>query len=365
MADKPASERTEQPTAERLKKARQEGQLPESKEVPSVMMIGVLLLALTLAGSSLLTWFAEQARWGLSLQATGAGGDVRFDKVLADKGGSTLKTVVPFLLAGVGVAVFASFVSSGLAVSPKAIGFKLDRINPVNGLKQLFSVKGLVRGLMSMAKMALIILIAWYYLRNRQDDFLALRWGAPGAIIAGISRLVMGVSGRILLGLAVIAGIDLIFQRWRHKKDLRMTRQEVKDERKQHELSPELRGRIRGVQQEMARKRMLRDVPQADVVVTNPTHVAVALQYDAEKMAAPVVIAKGPDLLCERIKTVARESGVPIVYRPELARALYAAVDVGHPIPETLFVAVAETLAMIYRLRRGRSRALPAGAPAT
>ena len=133
-----------------------------------------------------------------------------------------------------------------------------------------------------------------------------------------------------------------------------MTKQEVKEERKQHEVSPELKGRIRAVQIEMVRKRMLQDVPTADVIITNPTHVAVALRYDAASMGAPEMVAKGADVLCEKIKEIARAHGVPIIHRPELARAIYSAADVGQPIPEALFVAVAEVLALIYRLRRRR-----------
>ncbi|MFW6132408.1 MAG: EscU/YscU/HrcU family type III secretion system export apparatus switch protein [Planctomycetota bacterium] len=364
MADKPASERTEQPTPERLRRARREGQVPESREVPSVLMIAVLLLTLALGGSSLLGWLGTQAQNGLALQAAGAG-QTRFVAVLTDVGGSLLVALLPFLLAGAGASVLSSLVSSGWSVSPKGLQWKFERIHPVNGLKQIFSAKGLVRMLVAVAKITLVLLIVWYYLRDRVAACLALRWASPGGIVAGISELVVGVSGRILLGLGVIAGLDLLFQRWRYKRDLRMTRQEVKEERKRHELSPELKGRIRGVQLDLARKRMLNDVPAADVVLANPTHVAVALKYDAGSMAAPQVVAKGPDLLCERIKTIAREHGVPVVQRPELARALYAAVDVGQPIPEALFVAVAEVLAMIYRLRHNRSGALPVGANPT
>ncbi|MBS3734263.1 MAG: flagellar biosynthesis protein FlhB [Phycisphaerae bacterium] len=365
MAEKPASERTEDATPERLKKAREEGQIPESREVPSVLMIAMLLLALTLGGSSVLHWLSVRARRGLSLEGAGGGGSVRFGGILSDIGGSLLVTMLPFILAGAVTSVLASFISSGWSFAPKGVQLRMDRINPANGLKQIFSSKGLVRMLVAIAKMTLVLLIVWLYLRGKVAACLSLRWASPAGMVTGIGELVVGVTGRIVLGLAVIAGLDLLFQRWRYKRDLRMSRREIKEERKQHELSPELKGRIRGTQMDMARKRMLNDIPQADVVITNPTHVAVALKYDAERMASPQVIAKGPDLLCERIKAIAREHAVPVVHRPELARALYGTVDVGEAIPEALFVAVAEVLAMIYRLRRNRNAYLPTGATPT
>ena len=262
--------------------------------------------------------------------------------------------LIPFALGGAAVSVFASFIASGWAFAPQAVKMRMSRISPVEGMKQLISLQGFVRMLVSVAKAALIMLIVYIYLRDRVGEYLALRWASPAGLISATGELVLGVAGRIAIGLAAIAGFDVVFQRWRYHRDLRMTREEVKEERKQHEVSPEVRNKIRGVQMEMARKRMLQEVPKADVVVTNPTHVAVALQYDAETMAAPVVLAKGGDMLCQKIKEIARTHDVPVVERPELARTLYAAVDVGHPIPETLFVAVAEVLAMIYRLRRKR-----------
>jgi flagellar biosynthetic protein FlhB len=181
---------------------------------------------------------------------------------------------------------------------------------------------------------------------------MALRWTTPTGCLFAIAKLVFGLIGRIAIGLLVIAGIDLLYQRWQWKKKLRMTMQEVKDERKQHELNPEIKGRMRALQMQMASKRMLQDVPTADVVVANPTHVAVALKYDSASMDAPQVIAKGADHLCERIKEIARENGVPVVEKPPLARTLYGSCEVGQSIPEGLFMAVAEVLATIYRMRK-------------
>jgi flagellar biosynthetic protein FlhB len=361
MADKPASERTEKPTPERLRKAREEGQVPQSQEVPTALTLSMLLLLLGLVGAGLFDWFKAQARQGLMLQGAADPGAAALTHVLAAKCSAAVVALLPFILAGAAVSIFASLISSGWAVSPKAAGLKFGRINPVKGMKNLFSMGNIFRLLMSLAKTALIVVIVYQYMHDKLGACLSLRWVEPGGMGGAVSRLVLGVAGRIALGLVAIAGLDLLFQRWRYKRDLRMTRQELKEERKQHEVSPEVRGRIRAVQIEMVRRRMLQEVPKADVVLTNPTHVAVALKYESETMAAPQVVAKGGDLLAEKIKDIARAHAVPVVQRPQLARSLYAAVDVGETIPQTLFVAVAEVLAMIYRLRRNRLGPLPAG----
>ena len=207
----------------------------------------------------------------------------------------------------------------------------------------------------SLAKLSVVLSIVYLYLRDKLPVCLSLGNAAPEGVLVGIARLVFGLLVRTTVALMAIAAIDLLFQRWRYKQDLRMTRREVLDERRQHEVSPQVRGRIRAAQIEMVKKRMLQDVPNADLVVTNPTHVAVALQYEPGTMDAPTVVAKGADLLSEKIREIARAHNVPIVQRPELARTLYSAVEVGQAIPETLFLAVAEVLAMIYRLRKKRN----------
>ena len=357
MAEKPAAEQTEKPTPERLRKAREEGKVAQSSEVPSALVILMLLVVLALTASTLYGWFVTKIRQGCSFDAGGGDGSALTD-VLNAGAADSLIAIVPFMLVAGVAAITGNLIASGWAFSPKAISPKFERVNPVAGLKAIFSLRSVARLLVSLAKVALILVIVWTYLQNRVDECLGLRWATPAGMLAGIARLIFGLVARIAVGLLAIAAADLIFQRWKHKRDLRMTKQEVKEEFRQHEASPETKGRIRAVQTEMSRKRMLQAVPTADVVVTNPTHVAVALKYEAKSMDAPQVVAKGGDFLCEKIKEVAREHNVPIVERPELARTLYATAEVGQGIPETLFVAVAEVLAMIYRLRNKRLRGM-------
>jgi flagellar biosynthetic protein FlhB len=355
MADQPASERTEEATPERLRKAREEGRIPQSQEVPSAIAIGVLLLALGLLGGWMCDWCAEQVQAGVTVRPVGDRGPRVLVTVLRQRAIGALTLVVPFLIAAAASSVFSSLVSSGWTLSPKGAQLRFDRISPVQGLKNLFSARSVVKLLITLLKLGVILGIVWLYLRDKLPVCYALRWTTAAGMLAGIGRLVFGLLARIAVAVLVIAGIDLFYQRRKYRKDLRMTRQEMKEERKQYEVSPETKGRIRGAQIEMVRKRMLQEVPEADVVLVNPTHFAVALRYDHETMDAPQLVAKGADLLAEKIKEIARIHGVPIIHRPELARTIYAAVDVGEPIPEALFVAVAEVLAMIYRLRKRRN----------
>jgi len=354
MPERPAAERSEKPTPDRLRRAREEGQIPQSAEVPSAIMIGAMLLALALASGRTYDRFCRQVRGGLSFH--GADG-AQFLGVFQAACLECLWIMAPFLLAAGAASLLGSVLVGGWAFAPKAMRLDFSRLAPSGGLKNFISSRSVAQLAVSLAKLAVILAVAWSFLGRRWGELVVLQWAQPHEAFGSTGRLILGLGVRITLALAAIAGADLLYQRWHYRRELRMTRQEVKEELRQHELSPEVRGRIRAVRLSMARRRMLQAVPTADVVVTNPTHVAVALKYDAGVMEAPQVVAKGADLLCLKIREIALAHGVPVVERPELARALYAAADVGQSIPQALFVAVAEVLAMIYRLRgRGPRR---------
>jgi flagellar biosynthetic protein FlhB len=355
MADRPASERTEDATTERLRKARQDGQIPQTQEVPSALLIAALVIALGVSGESTWRWFSAQVQDGLTIRPPDQIGPGGLARAMIAKTSAAMVISLPFLLGAAIASVASGLVSSGWSFSPKALHLRFDRLGPQQAMQQMFSSRSLVTTLISLVKLAVLSIVVWVYLKNKYATFMALRWCSAEQIVAGMGQLVFGLMVRVTVAVTIIAGADLLYQRWKYRKDLRMTRQEVKEERKQYELAPELRGRIRGIQMEMARKRMLQEVPKADVVLANPTHVAVALKYDSAHMEAPRLLAKGGDFMCEKIKEIARAHGVPILHRPELARALFAACEVGQPIPDALFLAVAEVLAMIYRLRRQRA----------
>jgi len=350
-----AANKTEPPTAERLRKAKEEGQVPTSQELPLALTIGALLLALSLSAETLWQWFSQQVVEGFTLA-----GHLRLNaetvtRLMETKGWAALAIIAPFMVALGVVSVASGLMVGGWAFAPKAIVPKAQQMDPVKGFKRLFSTRSLVRLVASWVKLGIMVAIVLTYLHGRLGECLALAWATPLASLGVTMRVILGLTSRFAAGMVVIALLDVLYQKWQHKKDLRMSKQEVKEERRQHEAAPEVRSRLRQAQIEMVRKRMLHEVPQADVVLVNPTHVAVALQYDAANMEAPMVTAKGADYLAERIREIARAHGVPILRRPELARTIYRTVDAGEPVPEPLYVAVAEILALIYRLRRERA----------
>ncbi len=352
MAEKPVAEKTHQPTIRKLQKARDKGQLPQSQELTSVVTLLVLIAMVALLGPSLTKWFLVQIRHGMSCEHVVFASTESFLAFINGKTVDFILVTLPVLAALFVGAVLAGVAISGFNFSAGAIELKFDQLNPVAGFGKLVNAQSMVKLLISILKLLCISLIVWFYLKSRLDVFATLRWAWSMQILVVISRIILGLLIRVGVALLLIGIADAIYQKWKYIHDLKMTRQEAKQERKDTEGSPEIKGRIRRPQIEMTSRRMLQKVPKASVVLVNPTHVAVALRYDAKGMEAPVMVAKGADHLAERIREIARAYGVPIVRRPELARTIYSAVKPGNPIPEALYVAVAEVLAMIYRLRR-------------
>ena len=263
----------------------------------------------------------------------------------------SMLVMLPILVALCVGGVLCGIVVSGLNFSPGAISLKFEALNPVGGLGKLVNARSGVRLLMSILKFFFVSTIVWFYVKNKLEALVSLRWAWSLGILTGIAGIILGLMIRVCIALLVIGVADLIYQKWKYIKDLKMTKQEVKEERRQTDGSPEVKKRIRRIQLETAMKRMLQEVPKANVVLVNPTHVAVALRYDAKVMESPTLVAKGADHFAERIKEIARAYGVPIIRKPELARTIYSTLEPGMAIPQTLYIAVAEVLAMIHRLR--------------
>jgi flagellar biosynthetic protein FlhB len=351
MAENSASEKTEQPTPKRLEKARGKGQMPHSEEMTSVATLLVLVAMIALLSPNLMRWAQMELREGMTSH-TSVFADTKTFLAFAHRKTLGLLVVIAPILAALAVAsAAASIAVGGLNFAPGALEFKFSQFNPIAGFGKLVNGRSLVRLLTSIVKLVLVSLIAWKYLWDKLPVLASLRWAWSGQMLAVIGEVILGLMTRIGVALLVVAVADAFYQKWKYREDLKMTRQEVKQEHKDLEGSPEIKGRIRRIQFETAAKRMLKDVPKATVVLVNPTHVAVALRYESKTMTAPVMVAKGADLLAERIREIARAYGVPIVSRPELARTIFATVEPGQPIPENLYVAVAEVLALIYRLR--------------
>ncbi|GAB4356676.1 MAG: flagellar biosynthesis protein FlhB [Gammaproteobacteria bacterium] len=358
-------ERTEQPTPKRLKEAREKGQIPRSRELNTMLLLVVSAGSLLLMGPRMVDELGRFLTRGLTVErATIFDGTavLRIPAALFDE---ALELLVPFFVLMVAFAIIAPLALGGWTFSPESLAPKLERISPLKGLKRVFSARGLVEMLKALAKFAVIASVAVGLLWNLADDFLGLS-NEPLSQAFGHLGSLLGWSFLLLAAATVlIAGIDVPFQLWYHQKQLRMTLQEVKDELKETEGRPEVRGKVRSLQREIAQRRMMAEVPKADVVVTNPTHFAVALRYDQETMRAPRVVAKGQDLIAHQIRSIALESGVQIMEAPPLARALYHTTELDQEIPAELYVAVAQVLAYVFQLRAVRAEGGEPPAPPT
>lgn len=356
MADKPASEKTEQPTARRLSKVREEGQVPQSQELAAAATLLALLVALVTLGPDLLEWSKQKIQEGLSAaDASGTFTDSQaFLNLMRTDTIDVLLVLLPFLAILAVAGVIASAAVGGLTFTPSAIQMRWNAINPAHALGSLINKRSVVHLLTSILKLAFVSLIAWIYLRDKLEDFAALRWAWSTQLMTATAGIIFGLFVRIAIAILVIGLADAYYQKWNYIQELKMTRDEVRMERKDTEGSPEVKARIRRLQIEISMRRLRQDVPKANVILVNPTHVAVALRYDPKTMEAPILLAKGADHMAQKIIQIGRSYGIPIVQRPEIARAIYASVKPGRPIPEGLYMAVAEVLAMIYRLRQKR-----------
>ena len=260
--------------------------------------------------------------------------------------------VGPFLLIMLVGGLVANVLQVGFLLTGKPLTPDFNRLNPISGLANLFSLRALVELLKSSLKLTIVGYIAWISVRDHAEVYVNLMALTPAALLPAVGGIIFTLWWRISLAIIVLGVLDYGFQYWQHERSLMMTAQEAKQELKEYEGDPRIKQRIRQIQRRIAMQRMMADVPKADVIITNPTRFAVALRYDPANMRAPVVVAKGTRLLAERIRDLALEHSVPIVQKPELARTLYRTIEVGHPVPESLFRAVAEVLAYVYQIDR-------------
>ncbi|MEW6754755.1 MAG: flagellar biosynthesis protein FlhB [Candidatus Latescibacterota bacterium] len=355
MAEESFQEKTEQATPKRREDARRKGQVARSAELSSVVILGAGLLALTWLGSRIYGDMAE-----LAVDMLGNGLSIRLDPhnaphYLLGWARAFAGIVAPTVVLLTAAALAINYAQVGVLFTGEPLQPKMDRVSPLAGVRRLFSSRGLVELAKGLFKVAAVAYVTYLTIAGEMDAFLNLVDMEVGQILRACAVVAVTLGWRIVLLLLAMAVLDYAFQRWDYERGLRMTRQEVREELKQQEGDPLVRSRVRSLQREMSHRRMMADVQKADVVVTNPTHVAVALCYDPETMQAPRVVAKGQRLIAERIKEVARQAGVPLVEDKPLARALYKAVRIGDEIPEELFRAVAQVLAFVFRLR-GRRR---------
>lgn len=351
MAEDSDLERTEDPSERRLEQAREEGQIARSRELNTfaVMMAGGA--GLWLMGSALNTSMLKLLHDGLSVPRDLAFKPELLLPHLFDLASAVLLAFAPLLLLLMLVALFSPMLLDGWVFSTKALQPNFSRMNPFSGIARMFSSHGLIELVKALAKALLIGGIAAWVIWKNREVYLLLSTEAPSIAIPHLATLMWACFLAVMGGLALIAMIDVPFQLYEHHKKLKMTKEEVRQEAKESEGNPEVKGRIRSMQREMARRRMMAAIPTADVVVTNPTHFSVALKYSETGMRAPIVVAKGTHLLAARIREIATEHNVPILEAPPLARALYKHCELEQSIPEALYNAVAQVLAYVYQLR--------------
>lgn len=346
-------EKTEHPTARRLSEARGRGQIAKSTELSGAVEVAMGLALVLLLGGWLAGAMASVMRRTLELE-TDADPLTVVDvaRTLRWAGIEAAVMASPFMLAMFVIAAVAHVGQTGLLFTTKPLSPTLDKLNPIGGVKRLFGLKNVVKSGMGVLKLVIAGAIATIVITSKLPKLAALpNLGAVAGMSVMLS-IVVEIAAWMIAIFLILGVIDLLYQRWQHQKDLRMTKQEIKDERRTMDGDPEIKRRRMRIAFEMAMQRIRKDVPQADVVITNPTHFSVALRYDTATMAAPIVSAKGADLMAYRIREVAAANGVPIVERPPLARALYHNVEVGKPISAEHYEAVAEVLAYVYRLER-------------
>ncbi|MEB3198138.1 MAG: flagellar biosynthesis protein FlhB [Candidatus Sericytochromatia bacterium] len=358
MAESGGQERTEKPTPRRLQEARKKGNIARSMDVNTAVVLLAAITGIRLQFDDMGTRLLDLAREAFSVFPRDDMTVGMLHRVFVTLGWEFFLIVGPCLLMLMGAGLVANYLQVGVIFTTEPLRPSLEKINPIAGFKRILSLRSVVEVLKAIVKMIVVAIIAYRTIEDRYDQLVATVLMDREGVAWLYGDLAWTIGWRAVLALVFFAALDFFYQRWEYERGLRMTKQEIKDEAKQSEGDPIVRGRIRRAQREAARRRMMADVPSATVVVTNPTHVAVALKYDRDSMVAPVVVAKGLDLIAQRIKTIAAEAGVPMIENVPLARELYRRLEIQDEIPEDLYAAVAEILVMVQKLN-SRGHALP------
>lgn len=346
-----AQEKTEKATPRKLREAREKGQVARTQEIPSALILLFVSLLLGLFGvyfAEALTGmirrgFTEYALWQLSFQTV----DVIFKQLSWE----AFKLLAPVFLIAAIVAVFSNIIQFGFLFTTEPLRLKIERLNPIEGAKRILSLRAIVELFKSIFKVVIASSVAIFILWRAKDEFMFLSDKNVGQAARFLGKTMIQLSVSIALLLFALAILDLLYQRYDHAKRLRMSKQEVKDEFKKTEGDPLIKSKIKEKQKQMSLSRMMNEALKADVVITNPTHYAVAIVYKPDEMSAPTVVAKGKGFVALKLKEIARENGIITMENKPLARALYDQTEIGEQVPEQLFQAVAEVLAYVYRLQ--------------
>ncbi|MGB0909863.1 MAG: flagellar biosynthesis protein FlhB [Nitrospirales bacterium] len=355
--NKEGQEKSEQPTGKRLEEARKKGQVATSKEFAPIAVLfggaGMITLWMPTAWRQFQHTSQEWFEMIGTFQATPESIQ-NFVTMIVEQ---TFLPILPFALIITAIGVASLLLQTGPLLIENALQPKPSKLNPINGLKKIFSLRGIVELLKSLLKVGLIGTIVYSIVMNNFETVMNLSNMSLGDALSRVWEIALQIIIWVGLVMLVLATADFLYQRWQTSEDLKMTKQETKDESKDVEGDPQIRSRRMSLQRERARQRMMQEVPKADVVITNPTHVAVALRYDSGSMESPTVVAKGAGVIAEKIKQIARHAGVPIIENRSLARGIYKIVKVGQEIPGDLYRAAAEVLAYVYRLKQEHDQA--------
>jgi flagellar biosynthesis protein FlhB len=344
-------EKSQEPTQHRRQQAREEGQVAKSQDLGSAIILLAGMLILLMMGQQLVEFFgaysAKQLGGEAWLSADPNFAVSQWTAILWTLGKYVLPILGLIMLVGIG----SNLMQIGFLFLPDKVALDITRIDPLKGLGRIFSLTNAVHLLFGIFKIAVIAIVAYLCLKNQRDKILGLSALSVPEIAVYLSEILIWTTIKIAFSLLVLALLDYGFQWWKHEQDLKMTSQEIREELKNMEGNPQVISRRKQVQRQLAMNRMSTAVPKADVIITNPTELSVAIQYDPETMAAPIVVAKGAGVVAMRIRELAKKHGIPIVEKKPLAQALYREVDINNPIPQDKYAAVAEVLAYVYQLK--------------
>ncbi len=348
-----SSDKTEKATPKKKADARKKGQVFQSREVSTAFILLILIVSLSVLGPSIydqLTLYFKRIYQEYLVNAAALDFST-LANIYIESALVLIKAVLPILLISMLAGLISGYVQVGFLLTLEPLKPQFSRLNPLKGFKRFFSLRAIVELLKSIIKIVIVSVVAYSYISSQTNEILTLIDTTVAEVMIYIASSAFSVALRICIALIVLGLLDYIYQKFDYEKNLKMTKQEVKEEFKQQEGNPEVKSKIKQKQRQMSMKRMMQEVPNADVVITNPTHYAVALKYDTQKSPAPFVIAKGQDYIALRIKEMAKQNKVEVVENKQLARTLYSTVDIGEAIPPELYQAVAEILAFVFNLK--------------
>jgi flagellar biosynthetic protein FlhB len=346
-----SGEKTEKATPKKKQDARKKGQVAKSQDLSPAIALTAFFFLLIMLGPGMLTTFQNMIRESLVTYTGWQVNEENLKVMFMQLSFEAIKIVGPVLGVALLVALLANYMQVGWLITTEPLQMKLEKLNPIEGAKRIFSMRSLVELLKSLLKISAGIYVAYTILWNSKEQLVQLSLKSIGNVLSYTAGEVVKLGIYLGLLLFILAALDYAYQRYEHEKNLRMSKQDLKDEHKQAEGDPLIKGKIRERQRSMAIRRMMQELPKADVIITNPTHFAVAIRYDASEMSAPTVVAKGQDYLALKIREVAKKHRIVTMENKPLARALYSQVEIGQQIPEELFKAVAEVLAYVYKLQ--------------